>query len=83
LRLSSGYHPHTDGQSERMNQSLKDLFKGCVLDDLISWVPSACSLPTKIVIMLVLEWRHMKLCIKGSLGHLYVSIMMVEYVNRT
>lgn len=37
LRLSSTYRPHTDGQTKRMNQSLKDLFRACVFDDLISW----------------------------------------------
>jgi len=37
LRLSSTYHPHTDGQSERIIQFLKDLLRTCVLDHLGSW----------------------------------------------
>jgi len=37
LRLSSAYHPHTDGQSERTIQSLEDLLRTCVLDHLGSW----------------------------------------------
>jgi len=37
LRLSSAYHPRTDGQSERTIQSLKDLLRTCVLDYLGSW----------------------------------------------
>ncbi|KEH30199.1 hypothetical protein MTR_4g064953 [Medicago truncatula] len=37
---------------------------------------------TKIVIVRVLERRHMKLCMDGSVRHIYVSIMMVEYVDR-
>jgi len=37
LRLSSAYHPQTDEQSERTIQSLKDLLRTCVLDNLGSW----------------------------------------------
>jgi len=32
LRLSSAYHPQTDGQSERTIQSLQDLLRVCVLE---------------------------------------------------
>jgi len=37
LRMSSAYHPQTDGQSERTIQSLEDLLRACVLDHLGSW----------------------------------------------
>jgi len=37
LRLSSAYHPQTDGQSERVIQSLEDLLRTCILDHLGSW----------------------------------------------
>ncbi|GAU51702.1 hypothetical protein TSUD_415130 [Trifolium subterraneum] len=37
LRLSSAYHPQTDGQSERTIQSLKDLLRACVLEQGESW----------------------------------------------
>nr|KYP69685.1 Transposon Ty3-I Gag-Pol polyprotein [Cajanus cajan] len=37
LRLSSTYHPQTDGQSERTIQSLEDLLRACVLEDSGSW----------------------------------------------
>jgi len=37
LRLSSAYHPQTDGQSERTIQTLEDLLRACVLDHKGSW----------------------------------------------
>jgi len=37
LRLSSAYHPQTDGQSERTIQSLEDLLKVCVLKQGGTW----------------------------------------------
>ncbi|CAJ2644645.1 unnamed protein product [Trifolium pratense] len=37
LRLSSAYHPQTDGQSERTIQSLEDLLRACVLEQGVSW----------------------------------------------
>jgi len=38
LRLSSAYHPQTDGQTERTIQSLEDLLRVCVLEQGVSWV---------------------------------------------
>ena len=37
LRLSSAYHPQTDGQSERTIQTLEDLLRMCVLDFQGNW----------------------------------------------
>jgi len=37
LRMTSSYHPQTDGQSERTIQSLKDLLRSCVLDHMGNW----------------------------------------------
>ncbi|MCI08768.1 retrotransposon protein, partial [Trifolium medium] len=37
LRLSSAYHPQTDGQSERTIQSLEDLLRACVLEQSVNW----------------------------------------------
>ncbi|CAJ2642410.1 unnamed protein product [Trifolium pratense] len=37
LRLSSAYHPQTDGQSERTIQSLEDLLRACVLEQNVNW----------------------------------------------
>ncbi|GJV58142.1 putative reverse transcriptase domain-containing protein [Tanacetum coccineum] len=32
LDMSTAYHPHTDGQSERTIQTLKDMLQACVID---------------------------------------------------
>ena len=37
LRMSSAYHPQTDGQCERTIHSLEDLLRTCVLDHLGTW----------------------------------------------
>jgi transposase InsO family protein len=37
LKMSSAYHPQTDGQCERKIQSLEDLLRGCVLENRGSW----------------------------------------------
>ena len=37
LKLSSAYHPQTDGQTERTIQSLEDLLRACVLEHKGSW----------------------------------------------
>jgi len=37
LRLSSVYHPQTDGQSKRTFQSLEDLLRVCVLEQGGTW----------------------------------------------
>ena len=37
LKLSSAYHPQTDGQTERTIQSLEDLLRACVLDQGGNW----------------------------------------------
>ena len=37
LKLSSAYHPQTDGQTERTIQSLEDMVRACLLDQGGKW----------------------------------------------
>ncbi|GJY15268.1 putative reverse transcriptase domain-containing protein [Tanacetum coccineum] len=37
LDMSTAYHPHTDGQSERTIQTLEDMLRACVIDFRGSW----------------------------------------------
>ncbi|GJX20673.1 reverse transcriptase domain-containing protein [Tanacetum coccineum] len=37
LDMSTAYHPETDGQSERIIQTLKDMLRACVIDFVKGW----------------------------------------------
>ncbi|NHV87690.1 hypothetical protein, partial [Escherichia coli] len=37
LSMSSGNHPETDGQTERVNQTLEDMLRAYVSDRQIDW----------------------------------------------
>ena len=37
IRLSTAYHPQTDGQSERTIQTLEDMLRSCIIDFGGSW----------------------------------------------
>ena len=40
LAFSTAYHPHTDGQTKRINQILEDMLRACVLTYGTSWEES-------------------------------------------
>ena len=37
LKLSSAFHPQTDGQTERTNQVMEDMLRACVIDFENTW----------------------------------------------
>ena len=37
LEFGKAFHPQTDGQTERVNQILEDMFRACTLDYGFSW----------------------------------------------
>ena len=37
LAMSTAYHPQTDGQTERVNQTMEDMLRACVLDSGQNW----------------------------------------------
>ena len=37
VKLSTGFHPHTDGQSECTIQTLEDMLRACVIDYIGNW----------------------------------------------
>jgi hypothetical protein len=68
LNFSSAYHPQMDGQIERTNQILEDMWRACALKYEKSWArayhtQNSC---TTIAIKLVSRWLHMKLYMDGS-----------------
>jgi len=80
LRMSSAYHPQTDGQSERTIQSLEDLLRTCVLDHLGTWsdvLPLVDSLIITVIIP-VLEWLPTRPCVVGDAGLHYVGSRMAR-----
>jgi hypothetical protein len=53
LKWSSAYHPQTDGQTERTIQSLEDLLRACVLDQVGVGIV-ACLLSSSPIITLII-----------------------------
>ena len=64
LKFSMTFHPQTDGQIERINQTLEDMLRVCALDFKGSWgkyIPLT-KLPIIIVIKQPSRWPLMKHC---------------------
>jgi len=76
LRLSSAYHPQTDGQSKRTIPSLEDLLKIYVLDHLGSW--DEMSSLTITITKLSYEWLLSRHYMEESAGHLCSGFRMVR-----
>nr|GEW06310.1 hypothetical protein [Tanacetum cinerariifolium] len=55
LKISTTYHPQTDGQSERTIQTLEDMLKTCVLDFRGSWDVHLSLVDFHITIVVILE----------------------------
>ena len=76
LRLSSTYHPQTDGQTERTIQSLEDLLRVRIFYHKGSWDD-----PWPLIeftynnsFHATSGWHHTRLCTVGSLGLFCVGI---------
>ena len=37
MKLSTNFHPQTDGQAERIVQTLDDMLKACIIDFKVNW----------------------------------------------
>jgi transposase InsO family protein len=71
LLHSSAYHPQTSGQTERVNQILKDMLRACVLEFPQKWddcLPLADFLIIT-AIKKVFKWHHLKNCMDDDAGH--------------
>ena len=71
MKLSTAFHPQTDGQAERTIQTLEDMLRACVIDFKGNWDDhlTLLSLPTIIAIIQVSKWHHTKLYMGGSVDH--------------
>ena len=78
LKFSTAFHPQTDGLSERTIQTLGDMLRACVIDFKGSWddIYLWWSLHIIIATKQVLKQHHMRLCMVGSVGLLYVGMML-------
>ena len=75
FRLSSAYHPQTNGQTEWTIQSLEDLLRACVLEQQGSWESflPLIEFTYNNSFHLPLAWLPMKLCMVEGVGHPYVG----------
>ena len=77
LRMSSSYHLQTDGQLERMVQSLKDLLRTSMMDHLGVWDEMLHLVEfTYNNIKPILVWHRMKFSMPRRVELLFVGIIM-------
>nr|GEX07792.1 putative reverse transcriptase domain-containing protein [Tanacetum cinerariifolium] len=71
LDMSITYHPQTDGQSERIIQTLEYMLRACVIDFRSSWDRHfpLVKFHTKKAITRALRLHHMRLCMDERLDH--------------
>jgi hypothetical protein len=70
LNLSTAYHPETDGQTERTNQTLEDMLRMYVMDQRKRWeefLPLVELLITKVT-RAPLRWRLLSFLMGDSVG---------------
>ena len=78
LKFSTAFHPQTDGLSERTIQTFEDMLRACVIDFKGSWdehLPLV-ELHKIIATKQVLKQHYMRPCMVGSVGLLYVGMML-------
>ena len=83
LHFNTTFHAQTDGQSERTIQTLEDMLRSCVMEFKGSWdnYLALLSLPTTIVISLVLVWHPMRHCMEESVEPQFVGTKWGENIN--
>ncbi|KAA3487667.1 Gag protease polyprotein [Gossypium australe] len=71
LHFSTAFHPHTDGQSERVTQILEDMLRCCILEFNGTWEHRAS------------KWHLMKLCTYVNVEHLCIgqSSVKIRYMG--
>jgi hypothetical protein len=70
LNFSSAYHPQNDGQTERTNQILEDLFRACTLKFGKNWDKSLpyAEFSYNNGYKQVSGWHLLKHCVDGNVG---------------
>jgi len=84
LRMSSTYHPQTNGQSERTIQSLEDLLRTYVLDHLRNWSDMLLLVEftfNNTINMVVAMWYGIKGCNSFRVIVIYVYLCIYDYFN--
>jgi hypothetical protein len=85
LDLSSAYHPHTVGQTERINQILEDMLRACALKNGKSWDKSLsyAEISYNNSYEASIEMPHLRHCMNNNIGHHYSGVRLekVRYLD--